>query len=315
MKKKNRILITGGAGYIGSQLTPKLLKDGFKVTVLDNLLFNQTSLLACCSFKNFDFIKGDITDFKLVESLMDQNDIIIPLAALVGAPACNINKTSTKQINYDSYKFLISKIKKNHKLIFPNTNSGYGIGKKTEFCDEKSPLKPISSYGKYKVAIEKIILKKNIGVTLRLATVFGSSPRMRTDLLVNDFVLNALQNKSLILFESHFRRNFIHVLDVVSAFIFSIKNYNKMKGEAFNVGLSSANITKLQLAEKIKNILPETYIHESNIGKDPDKRDYIVSNNKIESLGWKPKYSLEYGIKELIKSYRMITTNSFTNLK
>ncbi len=309
-----KILITGGAGYIGSRLTPHLLKLGYHVTVIDSLLFNQSSLLECCSKPNFRFINGDITNSHLIEYELKDKDIIIPLAAIVGAPACNYNKTMTKKINLTAYKFLLSKIKKNQKLIFPNTNSGYGIGKKTEYCDEDSPLKPISDYGKYKVAIEQIILKKNKGITLRLATVFGSSPRMRTDLLVNDFVLKAVTDRSIILFESHFRRNFIHVLDVVSAFVFAIKNYDIMRGQTYNIGLSSANLTKMELAKKIQKLIPNTYIHEAMIGNDPDKRDYIVSNKKIESIGWKAKYSLDFGIKELIKVYAILKTNSFTNI-
>jgi nucleoside-diphosphate-sugar epimerase len=314
MKKKENILITGGAGFIGSQLTPFLLKKGYNVTVVDNLLFNQSSLLNCCKYANFNFIKGDITDYKLIESLVKNNDIVIPLAALVGAPACKFNESSTKLINYDSNIFLLSLMTRKHKLIFPNTNSGYGIGEKNKLCDETSPLRPISDYGKYKVKIEKMILKKKMGVTLRLATVFGSSPRMRTDLLVNDFVLKSLKENSIVLFEEHFRRNFIHILDVVQAFAFAINNYEKMKGEPFNIGLSNANLTKRELAEKIKKYIPNLYIHSAEIGEDPDKRDYIVSNKKIEALGWKPKYTLDQGIVELIKVYKMLKINSFANV-
>ncbi len=308
-----RILITGGAGYIGSVLTPLLLKKKYKVTVVDNLLYSQNSLNDCCKYNNFDFVKGDIQNINLIKSLLNNHDIIIPLAALVGAPLCSQNPKLTKQINYDATKSLINCTSKNQIVIFPNTNSGYGIKKGDVYCDEKSPLNPISAYGKYKVNIEKLLLKKNNSICFRLATVFGVSPRMRTDLLVNDFVLRALQDRYLVLFEENFRRNFIHVRDVANTFLFAINNFDIMKKNTFNVGLSSANLTKKELALKIKKILPETYIHYSKIGKDPDKRDYLVSNMKLEKLGWKTHYSLDSGIRELIKCYSMLKENNLGN--
>ena len=309
-----KILVTGGAGYIGSLLVPSLLKLGYSVTVLDNLIYDQTSLLDCCFHNNFNFIKGDITDYKLIDSEIKKNDIIIPLAAIVGAPASDSNKSLSNLVNYESYKFLVKNISKSQKVLYPTTNSGYGVGKKNNFCDENSPLNPISTYGKHKVEIEKDFLEKGNAITFRLATVFGMSPRMRTDLLVNDFVLKAIKDRAIVIFEEHFRRNFIHINDVVQAFIFGINNYDKMVGEPFNVGLSSANLTKKQLAEKIKKHLPKTYIHFAQIGEDPDKRDYVVSNDKIESLGWIAKSSLDDGIKELIKGYQIISTNIFANI-
>ena len=311
---KDKILVTGGAGYIGSTLVPILLKQGYKVTVLDSLIFNQTSLLDCCADSNFEFIQGDICNHELVNSLIPEFDIIIPLAAIVGAPACKRNPSLTRMVNYDAHMNIVENISIQQKVLFPTTNSGYGIGAKDSFCTEDSPLNPISEYGKTKVEIEKALLDMGSAITFRLATVFGMSPRMRMDLLVNDFVYKAVKERSLVLFEEHFRRNYIHVRDVAKAFLFGIENYDKMKGEPYNVGLSSANITKRELAEKIKEYVPELYIHSAEIGEDPDKRDYIVSNDKIESLGWHPDHTLDDGIPELIKGYNIIRPNKFANV-
>ena len=311
---EEKILVTGGSGYIGSILVSKLLARGFEVVVLDNLVYDQISLLDCCANKNFNFIKGDICDHSLVNSLLSEFDVIIPLAAIVGVPACNINPTLSKLVNYDAHFNIINNVSPAQKVLFPTTNSGYGIGEKDSYCTEKSPLRPISEYGRTKVEIEKALLDKGNAVTFRLATVFGFSPRMRMDLLVNDFTYRAHRDRFIILFEEHFRRNYVHIRDVVKAFIFGIDNYNKMKGEPYNVGLSSANLTKRQLCEKIKEYVPEFYIHSASIGDDPDKRDYLVSNEKIETLGWKPDYSLDDGIKELIKGYKIIKPNIFANV-
>ena len=310
----NKVLITGGAGYLGSVLTKFLLEKDYKVTVIDNLMYNQNSLNDCCNFEKFDFINGDICDYSLINQNIAKNDIIIPLAAIVGAPACDKNTSLAKMVNYDAHINIIKNSSNNQKIIFPNTNSGYGIGKKDDFCDENSDLKPVSLYGKLKVDVEKAFLDNQNSVTLRLATVFGVSPRMRTDLLVNDFVLRSFKDGFLILFEENFRRNFIHIRDIANTFLFCIDNFEKMKSQAFNVGLSSANLTKRQLAEKIKVYLPNTFIHSSNIGKDPDKRDYIVSNKKLENLGWKPKFEIDYGIKELIKCYKFLDLKNHKNI-
>ena len=308
------ILITGGAGYIGSVLVKELLNKNYNVTVLDSLLFQQNSLLDCTYYKNFEFIKGDVCDYNLIENLISKFDIIIPLAAIVGAPACKKNPTLTKLVNYESYIFLIKNLSNNQRVLFPTTNSGYGIGSKNNFCTEDTPMNPISEYGATKVQIEKAFLNKGNVITFRLATVFGASPRMRMDLLVNDFVYRAINDKSIILFEENFRRNYIHVRDVAKAFIFGIENFDQMKNEPFNVGLSSANLTKIELAKKIQSHIPELYIHSSDIGEDIDKRDYMVSNDKIESIGWKPDYNLDDGIKELIKVYKIIKPNIFSNI-
>jgi nucleoside-diphosphate-sugar epimerase len=246
--------------------------------------------------------------------LIAQFDLIIPLAAIVGAPACKINPTVTKLVNYDAQINMVKKLSPSQMVIFPTTNSGYGIGEKNTFCTEESPLRPISEYGRTKVEVEKALLDKGNAVTYRLATVFGMSPRMRMDLLVNDFTYRAHKDRFIILFEEHFRRNYIHIRDVAKAFIFAIDNFNKMKGDPYNAGLSSANLTKRQLCEKIKEYVPDFYIHSAPIGQDPDKRDYIVSNEKLESLGWHPDYTLDMGIVELLKGYKILKPNKFTNV-
>jgi nucleoside-diphosphate-sugar epimerase len=270
--------------------------------------------LDCCANKNFNFIKGDICDHSLVNSLLSEFDVIIPLASIVGVPACNINPTLSKLVNHDAHMNIIKNISPAQKVLFPTTNSGYGIGEKDSHCTEESPLRPISEYGRTKVEIEKALLDKGNAVTFRLATVFGMSPRMRMDLLVNDFTYRAYNDRFITLFEEHFRRNYVHIRDIAKAFIFGIDNFGKMKGEPYNVGLSSANLTKRQLCEKIKEYVPEFYIHSASIGEDPDKRDYLVSNEKIESLGWVPDYTLDDGIEELLKGYKILKPNQYANV-
>jgi len=311
---KEKVFVAGGAGYLGSVLVPELLNQSYKVTVLDNLMHDQHSLLECCANSDFDFISGDICDDGLISSLISKYDIIIMLAALVGAPACKANPTLTKLVNYDAPVAIIKKLSPSQKVIFPTTNSGYGVGEKDKFCTEESPLKPLSVYGKLKVDLEKAFLDTGNAITFRLATVFGMSPRMRMDLLVNDFTYRAFKDRFIVLFEEHFRRNYIHIRDVTKAFIFGIDNYERMQGEPYNVGLSSANLTKRQLCEKIKEYVPEFYIHSAPVGEDPDKRDYIVSNAKLESLGWHPECTLDMGITELLKGYRIIKPNKFANV-
>jgi nucleoside-diphosphate-sugar epimerase len=241
-------------------------------------------------------------------------DVIIPLAAIVGAPACDGTPLLAKQLNYDAIINILRYAGSSQMILYPNTNSGYGIGEKQTFCTEKSALNPISLYGKLKVQAEDILLSSGQAVAFRLATVFGVSPRMRLDLLVNDFTFRACQDRCIVLFEEHFKRNFIHVRDVANAFQFGIENFSKMKGEAYNVGLSSANLSKRELCEAIKKFIPELYIHSASIGEDPDKRDYIVSNEKLESLGWKSQVSLEDGIREIIAAYPILRTNAFKNV-
>jgi nucleoside-diphosphate-sugar epimerase len=309
-----KILVTGGAGYIGSVLVPELLSEGYSVTVLDSLMYNQLTLMDCCGNKNFNFIKGDICNTDLLRKTISHFDIIIPLAAIVGAPACKMNPALSKLINLDANLEIVKATSLSQRILFPTTNSGYGIGEKDAFCKEDTPLRPISDYGIHKVEVEKAWLEKGNAVTFRLATVFGVSQRMRMDLLVNDFTYCAWKNNSIVLFEDHFRRNFVHIRDVSKTFRFGIQNFDIMKGEPFNVGLSSANLTKRQLCEKIKEYIPSLYIHSAPIGEDPDKRDYLVSNDKLESFGWRPEHSLDMGIMELIKAFQILKMNVHGNI-
>lgn len=317
MSKK--VLVTGGAGYIGTTLVPKLLDLGYQVTVVDNLMYRQTALTTLCSNANFKFIRGDVRDYKLMDKLFVEHDIIIPLACLVGMPACKKDERAAVQINQDSVQRIADVVGNTKKIIFPTTNSGYGVGQMKDgelvYCNEETPLAPLSLYGTTKVNAENYLKEKAGAVCLRLATVFGISERMRLDLLVNDFTYRACTDKFIVLFESHFKRNFIHVKDVVGAILFSVENYDKMSGQSYNVGLSSANLSKLELCNAIKEQIPNFAIQESQIDNDPDKRNYIVSNDKLESLGWKPMVSLEEGIKELIAAYDIISYNNklFTN--
>ena len=304
MIKKN-FLITGGAGYIGSSLTTKLVSLGHDVTVVDILTFNKNSLSHLFLSKNFSFVHGDVRDKSLIKKHIKNKDFIIPLAALVGAPLCKKYPKLTKQVNLDSIKFILKKLNKNQKILYPNTNSGYGIGKKNAFCDENSDLNPLSLYGRTKVDAEKIILNHKNSVVFRLATVFGFSYRMRTDLLVNFLVKEAVKSKKLKIFEPHFRRNYIHISDIVNAFVFTIENFGKMKGNIFNLGLSNANLTKIQLAKSIKKVLPDIKIEIMKNRKDPDKRDYYVSNRKIEKKGFKAQISIERGVKELASLFKI----------
>lgn len=311
---REKILVTGGAGYLGAILVPALLAKGYEVTVLDALIYHQTPLLDCCSNPGFQFVKGDICNEPLMRQLLAEVDIVMPLAAIVGAPACKANPTITRLVNLEAQLGMIRMISKEQMVFFPTTNSGYGIGEKDGFCTEASPLRPLSDYGRMKVEVEKALLERGNAITFRLATVFGMSPRMRMDLLINDFTYRAYKDGAIILFEEHFRRNFIHVRDVAQAFLFGIEHYDRMKGEPYNVGLSSANLSKRQLCEKIKEHIPNFYIHAAPIGEDPDKRDYLVSNDKIEALGWRPQYSLDDGIKELIKGFQMLRLSMYANV-
>ena len=301
MKKK--ILITGGAGYIGSMLASKLVNLGYDVTVIDLLKYSADSLSHLHLFKNFKLIVGDVRNKTLIRKEIKKNEFIIPLAALVGAPLCEKNKKEAISVNFNAIKLLMKHIGKKNKVIYLTSNSGYGVGKKNKFCDEKSPLNPISLYGTTKVKAEKIVMKSQNVICFRLATVFGYSHRMRTDLLVNNFVFNSIKKKELKLFEPHFRRNFIHVNDVVDGILYSIKNFERLKSNVYNLGLSSANLSKYMLAKKIKHKLKYLKIKIIKNMKDPDQRDYYVSNKKIEKKGFKAKITIEDGISELIKVF------------
>lgn len=309
-----KILVTGGAGYIGSVLVPELLAKGHDVIVVDNFMYNQQALLDCCYNEELTVIRGDVRDKSLISKCMQKADAILPLACLTGAPLCSKDPLGAQTINFDAIKMILAMRKKNQKIIFPTTNSGYGVGQKGIFCTEETPLNPITLYGRLKVDIEKLVLASGNSITLRLATVMGVSPRMRLDLLVNDFTYRAVNDRFLVIFEPHFKRNYVHVRDVSKAFIHSLDNFDSMKNEPYNVGLSDANMSKWELCEEIKKQVPDFYFVEAKIGEDPDKRDYIVSNEKIEATGFKPDYSLQRSIEELVKGYQVIKRNQFANV-
>ena len=314
MKVKLNILVTGGAGYIGSIMVPHLLNEGHFVTVLDNFMFNQSSLNQCCHFSNFKIVKGDIRVKDTISKLLKKSDIIIPLAALVGAPMCNNDPVGATTTNFTAVKEMLDLVSNDQFILMPTTNSAYGSGNENNFCDEESPLKPISKYALDKVEIEKLLMDHPNFISFRLATVFGMSPRMRIDLLVNDFTYRAVYDRYVVLFESQFKRNYIHVQDVTRVFIHAINHLDEMKNNVFNVGLSNANISKKELCIIIKEKLPEFSFFESNLGKDPDQRNYIVSNSKIEKTGFIQKFSLNDGIDELIKGYQMLNNKIYGNI-
>ncbi|MEM9596170.1 MAG: NAD(P)-dependent oxidoreductase [Acidobacteriota bacterium] len=308
-----KFLITGGAGYLGSVLTETLLGDGHRVTVLDSLAFGQSPLLSLLHRRELDFVRGDARDRSTLRPLVAEADVLIPLAALVGAPVCDRRPRLATELNTDSVATLLDLRSPSQRILFPNTNSGYG-SQPEALCTEDTPFAPVSHYGRTKVAAEALLMDAGNVVSFRLATAFGASPRMRLDLLVNDFVHRAVTEGVLVLFESGFRRNFIHVRDIAGAFLFAVHNFDRMGDRIFNVGLSDANLTKRQLAERIQLQVPALRILESDIGRDPDKRDYIVSNKRLESLGWRPRFSLDDGIRELIQVCRMMPPSGWRNV-
>lgn len=310
----SKILVTGGGGYLGSILVPDLLALGHEVTVLDNFMYKQASLNHVCNNSNFEVVKGDIRVKDVINPLLKKAEIIIPLAALVGAPLCKNDPIGATTINHDAICMMIDLLSSEQVVLMPTTNSAYGTGDSDNFCTEESILKPISQYAIEKVKVEERLMERENSISLRLATVFGMSPRMRTDLLVNDFVNRAVNDKFIVLFEGSFKRNYVHVRDVSRAFQHCISNTKKMKGQIYNVGLSNANISKIELCNEIKKQIPEFVCIEESIGKDPDQRNYIVSNNKIEKTGFKARISLEEGIKELIKGYEMIKDRIYRNV-
>lgn len=308
------ILITGGAGYIGSVLVPTLLEHGHGVTVLDTFERGTTELASCCRYAGFEPVRGDARDERLLDELVPRADAVIPLAALVGAPLCKQDPITATTLNRDAVVALTRRVSPAQMIVYPTTNSGYGIGEKGIFCTEETPLNPISLYGTTKVEAEAAVLENAQGVTLRLATVFGMSPRMRIDLLVNDFTWRAVTDRAVVIFEGHFKRNYIHVRDVVKGFEHALANFDAMRGQPYNLGLSSANLSKLELCERIRTHVPQFVYLEAPIGEDPDKRDYIVSNEKLERTGWMPDWSLDDGIGELIRGYRMIRNSRYANV-
>ena len=308
-----KVLVTGGAGYLGSVLVPELLAKGYAVTVLDNFMFRQNSLANVCRHPRFSVIKGDIRVKSLMAEILPKFDAIIPLAALVGAPLCAKDPVGATTTNRDAVLTMLSLLSKEQMLLMPTTNSAYGTGDENNYCTEESPLRPISQYAVEKVEVEKAVLEHPGAISFRLATVFGMSPRMRIDLLVNDFTYRAVNDRFVVLFESQFKRNYIHVYDVARVFLHAFENYEQMKGQIYNVGLSDANLSKKELCERIKKHVPDFTIVEAPVGKDPDQRNYIVSNEKIESTGFKPQKSLDDGIEELIKGYTMIRGLEYRN--
>lgn len=308
-----RVLVTGGAGYIGSVLVPDLLKLGHEVTVLDNFLYGQNSLLDVCYDPKLTVVRGDARDERLVSCLVPKQDVLIPLAALVGAPLCAREPDAACSTNVGAVSLLLKHRRSEQIVLYPNTNSGYGVGQDGNECTEETPLRPISLYGRTKCQSEEMVLSAGNAVVFRLATVFGVSPRMRLDLLVNDFAYRATTDGFVVLFEPHFKRNYIHVRDVSRAFCHALEHFPTMRDQAYNVGLSDANLSKLELCERIKRQVPRFHFTESAVGEDPDKRNYIVSNAKIEATGFKPAFSLDCGISELLKGYQVIKRSQFAN--
>ena len=308
------ILVTGGGGYLGAVLVPELLAAGHSVTVLEVFMFRQPSLAACCANPRFEIVSGDARSRDTLAPLVRKAEAVIPLAALVGAPLCSRDEVGAVSTNRDAVSLLVSMLSREQRVLYPTTNSGYGIGVGDAYCTEETPLNPISLYGRTKADAEKAVMQHGNAVSFRLATVFGMSPRMRTDLLVNDFVHRAVTDRFVVLFEAHFRRNYIHIRDVAGTFLHTLENFDRMRGNVYNVGLSDANLSKAQLCERIKRHLPQFEYIEAPVGEDPDKRDYIVSNAKLKATGWRPRHSLDDGIVELIKGCRMVRNVRFANV-
>jgi nucleoside-diphosphate-sugar epimerase len=311
---RQQILVTGGAGYIGSVLVPALLHAGHRVTVLDNFLFGQATLLDCCAQKDFDVVRGDARDERVVAPLLAKADTVIPLAALVGAPLCNRDRVGAETTNRDAVRMLCRLAARGQRILYPTTNSGYGVGEKGKYCTEDTPLRPISLYGVTKCEAEAAVLERENGLTFRLATVFGVSPRMRLDLLVNDFVHRAVNDQAVVVFEGHFKRNFLHVRDAARVFLHGLEHFETMRGRTYNAGLDEANLSKIELCAEIQKQLPYFVYLEAPIGEDPDKRDYIVSNARLLATGFRTEWTLAGGITELIKCYRIIRNARYANV-
>jgi nucleoside-diphosphate-sugar epimerase len=308
------ILVTGGAGYLGSTMVPALLQAGHRVTVLDSFLFKQASLNHVCNDPNFTVVKGDIRVESTVAPLLKKADVVIPLAALVGAPMCSADPVGARTVNRDAILMMLKLMSRQQRVLMPTTNSAYGTGDDQNFCTEESPLRPISIYAKEKVEIEDELMQRDNAISFRLATVFGMSPRMRVDLLVNDFTHRAVHDRFVVLFESSFKRNYIHVRDVARVFLHGLTHFDGMRGHIFNVGLTEANVSKRELCERIQKQIPDFVFMEAPVGKDPDQRNYIVSNAKLESTGFKPAVSLDAGIAELIKGFTMLKNTVHGNV-
>ena len=308
------ILVTGGAGYIGSILVPQLLNAGHKVVVVDNFMYEQQSLLDVCGNSSLEIRRGDVRSQALMQEVLRGADVVIPLAAYVGAPLCSRDPFGARSVNHDAIEMMLGLIAKDQLVIMPTTNSAYGSGDANNFCTEESPLNPISQYALDKVEVEKKLMQHPSTISLRLATVFGASPRMRIDLLVNDFVYRAVNDHFMVLFEAHFKRNFIHIRDISRVFLHAIDSRSGMVGNIYNVGLSSANLSKLELCQSIAEHIPDFVFLEAEVGKDPDQRNYIVSNAKLESTGFSTMFDLNYGIKELIQVFTILRNRKYGNI-
>ena len=313
MNSTPHVLVTGGAGYLGSILVPSLLARGCSVSVVDNFMYGQTPLLDCCHDEKLSIVRGDVRDERLMLPLLKKADVVMPLACLVGAPLCAQKPVEARTINLDAILMLLDNASKAQKFISPTTNSGYGVGQAGVFCTEETPMNPISLYGVLKVELEQALLAAG-AVSLRLATVCGVSPRMRLDLLVNDFTYRAVVDRFVVLFEAHFKRNYIHVRDVARAFCHALDHFDAMKGQPYNVGLSDANLSKMELCREIQKQVPDFTVMEAPIGKDPDQRNYVVSNAKIEATGYRPQVSIQRAIAELIKGYQVVRRNQHANV-
>lgn len=311
---ERHILVTGGAGYLGSIMVPELLNAGYQVTVLDSFLYRQNTLAQCCIHPHFKVVRGDIRNEKVLRPLLAKADTVIPLAALVGAPVCLQDPVGATSVNHDAVKLMLGLLSREQRILMPTTNSAYGSGDQDNYCDEESPLRPISQYAIDKVEVERHLMEHPNAISFRLATVFGMSPRMRTDLLVNDFTYRAVNDRFVVLFESHFKRNYLHVRDVARVFLHGLTHHDSMRGQVYNVGLSDANVSKWELCEAIQRYVPEFVFVEAGVGKDPDQRNYIVSNAKLERTGFRTAYSLHQGIEELIKGYQMVRNNLYSNV-
>jgi nucleoside-diphosphate-sugar epimerase len=307
------VLITGGLGYLGSIMTEHMLDAGYRVTVVDNLMYGQHSAFHLCANPAFSFVRGDARDETLMKRLVAQADVLIPLAALVGAPACDRDPLLATSLNLEATR-MINRLRSPRQLVVvPITNSGYGTKSGAVYCTEETPMEPISLYGTTKVQAEAELLQTPNVISLRLATVFGMSPRMRLDLLVNHFVYAAVTDRYLVIFEKNFKRNYIHIRDVADCFIHAIEHSAAMAGRPYNAGLDNANLSKEELALKIKEYVPNFYVHFSEIGSDPDKRNYIVSNQRLREAGFEAKRTIDDGIAELIKGYGMMGRGQFSN--